>query len=172
MSHVPLHVYALFYGLMYWGYKCCFERTMRVERLMLLPMFFVFFSLRSVVNLFHMGPIGLAIWSAGMLSGVLPGYLHVRNNVIRADHAQKLISVPGDWTMLVLIIFIFGFEFFVNYCMHAGWGLSRVYAFHVAAQATLGFIAGMAMGRSVTTSYKYSVAPSENLLVTAYEGKA
>jgi len=118
-----------------------------------------------------MGLTGMGFWILGGTLGVFIGYLHVRNRTIRADQKQKLISVPGDWTMLVLIIFIFAFEFFVHYCMEAGWPMSQLDSFKLTAECVLGMIAGMAVGRNLTTTYKYTKAPSENLLVTAYVGK-
>lgn len=167
MSHVPLYVYPLFLALMYWGYKCCFLRIMRLERLVLFPAVCIVLSLRTVLNLFHMGWIGAGFWIAGVALGLLPGYLYASNKAIRADRKQKLIAVPGDWAMLVLIFLIFTFEFFMHYSMEAQWDISKLFAFKAASECMLGFIAGMATGRNFTYGYRYSTAQNENLLATA-----
>ena len=162
-AHVPLYVYAMFVGLMYLGYKCCFPRTMRVERLLLLPAFFAYQSLSTLLTLFHPGAAGIGLWSHGGACGMLIGYLHVRNQPIRADHDRRLIAMPADRVMPLLIVSIFAFQLFLHYCIEARWPLAKLVAFDRAAQFILGAIAGMASGRNLIRGYMYIKAPSENL---------
>ena len=102
--NIPLYVYILFFALLYMGIKRCFSRVIKVQRLMIAPLFFTFLSVRGMLTLFNIYTADVMLWMLGSLVGVLIGYLHVRNRRLKADHARQLLQVPGGWSMLGLII--------------------------------------------------------------------
>lgn len=166
MQNIPTYVYILFIALMYLGYKRCFTRTIRVERLILLPLIFIVLSVRSMINLFDLTTLNILLWLIGGAVGLFLGYIHVYQKAIKADHEQKLLTVPGDWSMLVLIFFIFVFEFFVHYSIDAQvtWTKSAIFVW--CSTFILGAIAGMTAGRNLTYAAKYKSSPSEHLILS------
>ena len=115
--NIPGYVYAIFIILLYMGITRCFPRIIKVQRLFITPIIFILLSIRGMASLFDLGIVKLFYWLAGCIFGIFLGNLHVSNRIVYADHDQQLIKVPGDWSMLVLILSIFFFEFFEVVCL-------------------------------------------------------
>ena len=162
-AHIPTYVYILFGLLIYIGYKRCFTRIIRVERLLLLPAIFLFLSLHGVINLFHPNIPDILIWMSGNILGIALGAFHIHSQTIRADHKHKLISVPGNCLMFVLTMLIFACEFFINYSIKAKLPFAQTISFKWVSVFALGTIAGITIGRNITYIFKYKKAPSEQL---------
>lgn len=106
----------------------------------------------------------ILLWLIGLVAGIFLGYVHVSNNQVRADHSRQLIQLPGDWSMLVLIMTIFGFEFFIHYSIEMQWKFSATQVFQVISLIVFGMIVGMSVGRTVSYFCKYKKAISEDLV--------
>jgi len=163
MSHVPSWVYLLFFGLVYMGIKGCFKRVIKTKLLILLPALFVWFSSESLYKAAQISFFHIIFYSIGALIGLYLGYLHVRKGIIRADKEQFLVELPGDWTILVLILIIFIIQFAVHYILAADPSLSR----SGGVMALILFISGAAtwvvVGRNLTYFYKFTKAHHEKL---------
>jgi hypothetical protein len=122
--------------------------------------------LHAIYALFDLTIFTLLILGFGTIVGIGLGFLHIKNRVIRADHDKKLISVPGDWTMLVLIFVIFVFEFFIHYSIEANLVISHKPFFEPMAIFILGIISGMTIARNFSYFLKYKHPPNEKLTET------
>ena len=160
---IPTYVYVLFSILVYMGITRCFARVIKIQRLFIAPLFFMVLSIRSMVSLFNIVPTDIAIWIFGFLSGVLIGNFHVQSRKIKADHKHQLILIPGDWSILMLILVIFSFEFFVHFSIAANWKIASTLLFRDLALMMLGLIAGMSTGRTLNYFLKYQRTISEPL---------
>jgi hypothetical protein len=118
-----------------------------------------------MITLFEIQIPNIGLWVVGCVMGIFLGYQHVKNRSIKADHNQQLIELPGDWSMLCLIIVIFGFEFFVHYSIAAQWAMASTQLFKSLCLIILGVIAGMSVGRTLNYFYKYRTSVSESLLI-------
>lgn len=160
---IPNYVYVLFFILLYMGVNRCFPRVIKVQRLFIAPLFFILLSIRGMVNLFDIAPTDIFNWLAGCTLGAVLGYLHVSNRQVQADHDRQLIKLPGDWSMLILILSIFLFEFFIHYSIDANWPISANSYFKMSSILILGVIAGMSSGRAANYFYKYKASSSTTL---------
>ena len=156
MSHIPPYVFVLMVALLYVGISRCFSRTMRVERLLVLPALMTIFGVRGFLGLFPQPVYGDLIAAlAGGAIGIALGWHHARGWRIRVDRRQRLIRVPGDVMMLVIILGIFGFE----YALHDG-AESRAHWFKASevepiAAATWSWFAAMSAGRNLNLVMRY-----------------
>jgi hypothetical protein len=166
MSHVPVWVYVVFFVLLNLGIKRCYTRVTTVERIAIVPVLFIFLSLHSTVSLFSLSMIGLLLWLLAGLTGSLLGHLHVRNRIIRADKNKRLIEIPGDISMLIMLMSIFAIEFFIHYAFDAHWAISQVDMFKNMAVILSGFIVGISIGRNSTYFLKYKKAATVELFAT------
>ncbi|OGT47715.1 MAG: hypothetical protein A3F17_04115 [Gammaproteobacteria bacterium RIFCSPHIGHO2_12_FULL_41_15] len=166
MSYVPTWVYILFFVLLYLGIKRCYTRVVRIERIAIFPAIFIFLSLRSTVSLFHFSLIGFLLLLLGGIIGALFGYLHVRNCVVRADKQKHLIEIPGDISMLIMVMSIFAIEFFIHYAFDAHWAIAQIDVFKNAVVILSGIVVGISIGRSITYFLKYQQAESIDLIET------
>lgn len=164
--HIPSYVYVLLFVLAYIGIKRGFPSTVKLQRLFFTPLFFIMLSLRGVTTLFDMGRIEILLWLAGGFIGFLLGTQHVRTAIIKADHNHQLIRLPGDWSMLVLILSIFLFEFFIHYSIESHLAYSSNMIFVNSSISIFGLIAGLSIGRTWVYFNKYKTTQSEPLSET------
>lgn len=164
--NIPIYVYILFVVLIYIGYKRCFYRVIKVQRLGLLPGIFMFLSLYTMYQLFYVNLTTLGFLAFGGVIGIVLGFIHVKRITVHADHLEKLIGIPGDWTMMLLILGIFAFECFLHYAVEAELSVSKTFLFESLAVSILGLIAGMTVGRNFSYFLKYRKSLHESLNVT------
>ncbi|MDF2529902.1 MAG: hypothetical protein K0Q57_782, partial [Gammaproteobacteria bacterium] len=81
---------------------------------------------------------------------------HKRNANLIIDRAKGLVTVPGDWSMLALIMLIFVVEFAINATEASG--PSTTWWFGPLALSISGLITGMALGRNGIYLYRYFTA--------------
>lgn len=163
MSHIPIWVYVLFLGLLYLGIQRCFTRVTSIRWLVVVPILFIFFNFRGIFTLFPLARANIFYWIVGICLGLLLGYAQVRNSMIKADRKKKLIELPGDNMMLVLIMAIFFLEVFVNFAVAEGFSVVELPVFPIIFIAASGIMVGYFTGRSGTYFYKYFHVVSRDL---------
>src|SRR4051812_11297371 len=103
----PWWVYILFLLLVIIGLKALKPRTIPFQRLIILP---------AVLTIWNVGWLAIRLqdhlspffyWAIGLIIGAIIGWLTVLRWKIGADPHRKLISLPGNWTTLVLILLVF-----------------------------------------------------------------
>ena len=155
MLHVPVWVYVLFFVLLYVGIKRCFPRVTSVRWLVILPALFIFFNFRGIFSFFPLASSNIFYWIIGIFLGAWLGYAQIRNCIIKADRKKQLIEIPGDVTMLVLIMGIFFLEFFINFAIAAHFAIVTFPIFRIIVITASGIMVGYFTGRSGTYFYKY-----------------
>ncbi|OGT54469.1 MAG: hypothetical protein A3F17_07715 [Gammaproteobacteria bacterium RIFCSPHIGHO2_12_FULL_41_15] len=163
MSHIPAWVYLLFFLLLYLGIKRCYTRVVSIERIAIIPVIFIFLSVMGTLQLFHFSLKGFLLLMAGSIFGFLIGHYLVRNRVIKGDKEKRLIEIPGDITMLIMVMAVFFIEFFIHYAMDAHWGITNLDIFRNITAFLNGLIVGISIGRSMTYFSKYMKSESINL---------
>lgn len=161
MSHVPTYVYVLLAVLLWMGIARCFPRTIRVERLFIMPILMATLGLRGFLGLFPLpGAADLATALIGVTVGLFIGWHHVRRWNVRIDKPARSVELPGDIMMLVIILVTFGFEFVLHFGVeaHAGWALAEATA--PLAAAVWGAFVGMSAGRNLNIAMRYRAAYS------------
>lgn len=166
MSHVPVWVYVLFFVLLNIGIKRCNTRITTIERIAIIPTFFTLMSVYSINSIFGFTPTVLILWFAFVVVGSYIGYLHVSNRVIRADKTKRLIEIPGDMSMLILLMLIFSIEFFIHYAVEAKMYVAQLPEFKTISVILSGIIVGISAGRNVNYFIKYNQAISIELFET------
>ena len=163
MSHVPPYVYALFLVLLWMGIVRCFPRTIRVERLILMPAVMGFLGVHGFFALFP-SPGGLDLLAAatGAALGFAVGYRHVRGWEVAVDRKARRLSLPGDVMMLVVILATFFFEFALHYGIESGAAWVRGAAVAPMAAALWCLFIGMSAGRNLNLARRFvrAAAPS------------
>lgn len=152
-SYIPVWVYILFVYLVIQGIRQCFARSVHVWRLFLIPLIFFVMSLNHLDGSPRITLLSGLCWIAAIILGGYIGYLHKRNVQLTIDKKLHRVSIPGDWTMLVLIMSIFLVEFVINAVEATG--TAPYWWFAPTALGVSGFITGMAFGRSGTYLYRY-----------------
>src|SRR3990167_6238814 len=115
------------------------------------------------MSLFHFSLVGFLLLLLGGVIGAILGHWHIRNRVIQADKQNNLIEIPGDISMLIMVLTIFAMEFFIHYAFDAHWAVAQIGLFKNVAVILSGLIVGISVGRSITYLLKYQQAESVDL---------
>jgi hypothetical protein len=156
LQHIPAYVYVLFILLVWLGVSRCFPRSMRVERLGIMPSLIVALAVRAFLQLFPQpGITGLAGAAMGMASGILLGWYHARSWVVKVEPEKRRLTVPGDVLILGIILGAFVFEFVLHFAAatHAVW-MDSSFVQPVAA-FIWAWLAGMTVGRNANLGMRY-----------------
>ena len=166
MSHVPVWVYVVFFVLLNLGIKRCYTRVSAIERIAIVPVIFILLSLHSTILYFDFSITVISLWFVAGITGSLLGYLHVNNRIIRADKNNKLIEIPGDISMLIMLMSIFSIEFFIHHAFDARLAITQVAIFKNTAIFLNGLVVGTSVGRNLNYFLKYNNAASVELIKT------
>ncbi len=156
MSHIPAYVYFIFIGLLWIGIRQCFQRTIRFRRLLITPIIFTALGLHGFFGLFSI-PTDIDIGTAvlGLSTGLAFGWHHARSWNVIVNKQVRLITVPGDVMMLVIILSSFAFEFALHYGIesHASW--VTTWPIQPIAAGVWAWFLGMSAGRNINLAARF-----------------
>ncbi|WP_206996474.1 hypothetical protein [Trinickia mobilis] len=149
MRHITTSAIAMLAVAIVVGVQRLYPRTVRPERMIVFPLLLVFFGADSLHTLFpNADPAyaAAAVLACGV--GVLLGWAHAARWQVQFDAAKRLVRVPGDPSLLAILMVTYGTHFFLHYSVeaHQPWAVSGVFEF--LAFAAWGLLAGMPLGRS------------------------
>jgi hypothetical protein len=113
LSHTPLWVFGLFFGLVYLGYLQSRTRRVSRQRLIVLPLIMLGWSLYSVWSTFDTHLTALAAWACVWSVAVAAGLARAPLQGASYDPDAKQFTVPGSWVPLALMMGIFFFKYAV-----------------------------------------------------------
>lgn len=158
MTQIPNWVYFLFLALLYMGYKNCFKRVIKTKMLILIPALFIWLSVKDLFKTSEIVPTHVVYYITGGLIGIYLGYLHARKTQVRADKHQQLIELPGDWTVLILVMVIFAVQFVIGYLLAIDPQINESAKSMAAIYIISGITTGIVAGRNLTYFYKFNNA--------------
>jgi hypothetical protein len=150
MRHIPPYVSVIFAVVVMVGIQRCFPREIRAERVIVFPLLLALFGVNSLHGLFPAAAPDYSMAAALMGgAGMLLGWLHAARWQLQFDPATRLVRVPGDPSLLFILLTTFAAHFFLHYAVqsHQPWAATGRFA--LAAFAAWGLLAGMPLGRSL-----------------------
>ncbi|HSY29515.1 MAG TPA: DUF6622 family protein [Burkholderiaceae bacterium] len=149
LSHTPLWVFALLFGLIYLGFQQSKTRSVTMKRLVILPIAMLGLSFSGVWTTFGSGTLALACWTGAMVAGAaLAQLLGSARNVSYSAETQTF-KLPGSWLPLFLMMAIFFTKYAVGFSLAQNPGLLAVSSFVGVASAVYGFWSGIFFGRMI-----------------------
>lgn len=118
LSHTPPWVFALFVGLLAFGFLQTRSRNVNKFMAYLLPVGMVALSLAGVQSSFGLKLVPVLFWSAGLALITFIGYTFFRDKRISFDPNRNAFYIPGSWLPLIVIMAIF-FTKYVFAVIHA-----------------------------------------------------
>ncbi|TXH12197.1 DUF6622 family protein [Pseudoxanthomonas mexicana] len=113
LTHTPLWVFGLFFGLVYLGYLQSRTRQVSRGRLIVLPLAMLAWSLYSVWSTFDAHLTALAAWACAWVAVVVIGLAWVPSRRVAYDVSTAQFTLPGSWMPLALMMGIFFFRYAV-----------------------------------------------------------
>lgn len=156
MSHVPLYVYVLFFILLRVGISRCYPRTIRIERLVTMPILMLALGIHGFFSLFSWpNAVDMLAGACGIAAGLAVGHAHVRGWNVGIDRAGRRICVPGDVMMLVAILATFVFEFALHYAIESHAVAATNPLLPPLAAAVWALFIGMTAGRNFSLASRF-----------------
>jgi hypothetical protein len=136
------------------GVKSMQPRAVSIQRIVILPLFFLAMSLYGLYEKFILGfPSLIPFWMVFLAVGAYFGMREVRSWHLHVDRHKGLITIPGNYSTLVLIILIFVLKFFWGYFYAAHTEVS--YKIYLADISTSSLVTGFFVGRAWFFSKRY-----------------
>lgn len=149
MRPIPMYAIAIFAVVIYAGVRRCYPQAVRPERMIVFPLLLVPLGASSLHALFPAGTLVYTVAAALTGSaGVLLGWLHAARWRVQFDAVTRRARVPGDASLLVILLVMFCAKSFLNYSVqsHQPWAATGLFEF--LSFAAWGLFAGMPLGRS------------------------
>jgi hypothetical protein len=116
ISGAPWWVWFLLVYVVIIGVKSTKARTVPIKRVVLLPLLFVAWSLYSLYQKTVLGfPSLIPVWIIFLAIGAYSGVKEVHHWRFAKDRHKGVITIPGNYSTLVLIVLIFVLKFFWGY---------------------------------------------------------
>jgi hypothetical protein len=116
VSGAPWWVYALFVYLMFIGINAMKPRVVSFKRMTLFPLIFLVWSvMRLYENVTASSSSLIIYWCIFLVVGAYCGLREVHSWKLHMDHKKGLITLPGNYSTLVLVLLIFIFRFVWGY---------------------------------------------------------
>ena len=149
LTHTPLWVFALFFGLVYLGYLQSRTRQVSRGRLIVLPLAMLAWSLYSVWSTFDAHLTALAAWACAWVAVVVIGLAWVPSRRVAYDASTAQFTVPGSWMPLALMMGIFLTKYAVGVALSVAPALSRDAAFAALVGGLYGAFSGVFGARAL-----------------------
>lgn len=149
LTHTPLWVFGLFFGLVYLGYLQSRTRQVSRGRLIVLPLAMLAWSLYSVWSTFDAHLTALAAWACAWVAVVVIGLAWVPSRRVAYDASTAQFTVPGSWMPLALMMGIFFFRYAVAVVHATNPDVFGTTTAVVVVAGTYGLFSGMFMARAL-----------------------
>lgn len=147
VSGAPWWVYVLFIYLVRIGIKSIKPRTVSIQRVALLPVVFIAWALYGLYDKLVLGLGSLIpVWIVFVGLGAYLGLKEVSSWRISKDRHKGEITIPGNYSTLVLVVLIFVLKFFWGYFYATRSEIS--YWIYFADTATSAVVTGFFVGRA------------------------
>ena len=152
LTHTPLWVFGLFFGLVYLGYLQSRTRQVSRGRLIVLPVAMLAWSLYSVWSTFDAPLTALVAWACAWVTVVAIAMLRAPSRRAAYDASTKQFTVTGSWVPLALMMGIFFFKYAVAVAHAMKPGILDTTPAAVMVAATYGVFSGLFMARALCLS--------------------
>jgi hypothetical protein len=146
------YVLVLLCVLLYIGVNRCFPREVRPGRPLLTPLIFLAVGFGGLGALFpHAGNADFFVTAVAMTAGAGIGWMHARRWALqyRSGSSGLLVRLPGDPSLLVMIVLSFVAESFMHYAVESGQTWAGTDTFAALSFAMWGVLVGMPLGRAL-----------------------
>ncbi len=169
LIQTPWWVYVLLIYLLWMGIKATQPRIVVLRRLFIIPAFFIWFSLHTLLNTFTINILSISSWSIALILTTTLGVYQVVRLPFKVDKNKFLIELPGSWTTLILIVIIFATKYYFGYQMAVDPQISNQTSFELSMLIISGACTGLFFGRLIGYLYRFKVEPHIDLQTKPHE---
>ena len=116
LSGAPWWVYLLFIYIIIVGVQSIKPRITSIKKIILFPLFFVAWSGYNLYRNVYLGYLLLIpCWIIFLSIGAYLGFKEVQSWHFEKNHLKRTLTIPGNYSTLILLLLIFILKFFWGY---------------------------------------------------------
>jgi hypothetical protein len=147
VTHTPHYVWLILALLVYRGILASQAREVTIRKLCIIPVVMLGLSLQGIQNAFGLDGLPPLIWLGGALAGATLAWRLSYPTALRADPARGVISQPGSWVPLALMLSVFLMKYAVAVLMAMAPALRHEAVFIAVVCVLYGGFSGIFVGR-------------------------
>ncbi len=154
ITGAPWWVSALLAYLLYIGFKATKPQTIWLPRLFILP---ILLTSLFLINLLQGPTIQLDVLAAYFVSfivGSMISWFIVRRVQLTFDKPKLLLTLPGSYITLIILISLFSFKYYCGYIEATQPTQLPTYWVYLKTIPS-GFFSGLSMGQALTYLYRF-----------------
>jgi hypothetical protein len=140
ISHIPVWVFFLLFGLLALGYRLSRTRVVRPGSVALIAFAMLAYSLYGVISAFGVDALPLAAWAVGIAAAIVLGSQAIGSRGLSREGER--VRVAGSWWPMLLLMAIFAVKFALGMARGVGSPLVEAAWCVVAASTVSGLISG------------------------------
>jgi hypothetical protein len=147
IASTPWWVFVIFFYLLRMGYLATKPRVITLSAMLMFPLLLAMGSFTTIFYYLSFTLDHILIWVAGFLLGIGLGYIHYRFLNIKAISNTQSLYITGSWSLLLIILLIFGIKYYFGYeiAINPNLFAQKEYAFSLLA--LYGMLTGFFAGR-------------------------
>jgi len=151
ISGAPIWVWLLLIYLIKNGIEALYERTVKIKKLMLMPVLLFLWSFYSLIQ--KNNDYALFIWLGCISLGIYLGWKSLKSKTIIVDKEKKELRIPGSIFTLLIVIPFFVIKFVLNSLYHCH--TSYIGYLLLFDGAISGIVSGLMVGRLIFYYLKF-----------------
>lgn len=155
IMNIPWWVYLVAIYIVRSGLQASKTRIISFKTLFIVPIIFSIVYIYTLVTTVTVNYVSMVIWSMSLLLGIKVGQWLVYRLEIEVDKRHLLIRLPGTWSTLIIMSFIFFTQFYFGYDFALHPEHARQIEFKQGMLAVSTFCIGLLIGRLVGYLYYY-----------------
>jgi hypothetical protein len=147
ISHIPVWVFFILFGLLALGYRLSRTRLVRPGSVALIAFAMLVFSLYGVTSAFGVDALPLAAWAGGIAAAIVLGSQEIGSRGLSREGER--VRVAGSWWPMLLLMAIFAIKFALGFARGVGSPVVEAAWCVGAASAVFGLLSGSFAARAL-----------------------
>jgi len=155
----PVWVWVLLAILVWRGLAASRPTTGPLWRFAIVPVAIGLWGLSGLVLRYPVSAASVGIWLGGLALGGLLAWRAAAGVALQVDRARGHVTVPGTWSVLILVLAIFAVKYWFGYRLGTNPALAADPSFYLADIGFSGLATGGLAGRFAHYAEIYRAAP-------------
>jgi hypothetical protein len=147
ISHIPVWVFFILFGLMALGYRLSRTRLVRPGAVAMIAFAMLAYSLYGVTSAFGVDALPLAAWAGGIAAAIVLGSQVIGSRGLSLEGER--VRVAGSWWPMALLVAIFAVKFALGLARGVGSPVIEAAWCVGAASGVFGLISGSFAARAL-----------------------
>jgi len=162
LSHTPIYVYFIFIYLVVVGFLGCKDREVYFYKIIIVTGVFLYLSVNTMIK-FDLGYLYYTLFLLMIISSCYVGCVLEARKKISINKNKMLISLPGSWLSLFLVIFIFSTKYYLGYRNFQDSSFVSTPEAKLIIVLSSGFSAGLPSGRLMNYIYRFKTEVKKDI---------